>query len=137
MYRIDNLLKPIDEFTNLSLYNEFIRINNVTRLAVTLRWLAGGSYLDICFAFGISTGTFFKNGGILWGTIAALNYVLEIGFPLYDEAKLEEISEGFSKYSFSRMKGCVMAMDGWVCRTRLPSRSECANQICFRNRKGM
>ena len=30
------------------------------RLAVTLRWLAGGSYLDICFAFGISLGTFLK-----------------------------------------------------------------------------
>ena len=67
MYRIDNQLKPIDEFTNLSAYNDFIRINNVTRLAVTLRWLAGGSYLDICFAFGISTGTFFlKWRNLMW-----------------------------------------------------------------------
>jgi len=31
-------------------------ISAETRLAVSLRWLAGGSYLDICFAFGISTG---------------------------------------------------------------------------------
>ena len=30
-----------------------------TRLAVTLRWLAGGSYEDICFAFGISVSSFF------------------------------------------------------------------------------
>ena len=28
-----------------------------TRLAITLRWLAGGSYLDICFGFGIAYGT--------------------------------------------------------------------------------
>ena len=50
-----------------------------TRLAVTLRWLAGGSYLDICFAFGISTGTFYQDGGILWGTIEAIHKVLKIG----------------------------------------------------------
>jgi hypothetical protein len=25
-------------------------ISNKTRLAVTLRWLAGGSYIDLCFA---------------------------------------------------------------------------------------
>ena len=31
-----------------------------TRLACALRWLAGGSYIDICFAFGIPDGTFFQ-----------------------------------------------------------------------------
>ena len=41
------------------------QINIRTKLAITLRWLAGGSYLDICFAFGISQGTFFKNEGVL------------------------------------------------------------------------
>ena len=50
-----------------------------TRLCITLRWLAGGSYLDICFAFGISIGSFYKHDGVLWGTIAAIDDVLEIG----------------------------------------------------------
>jgi hypothetical protein len=40
-------------------------IKPITRLAITLRWLAGGSYLDICFAFGISTGTFYQDNGVL------------------------------------------------------------------------
>jgi hypothetical protein len=34
-----------------------------TRLAVSLRWLAGGSYLDICFAFAISYTSFYEKDG--------------------------------------------------------------------------
>jgi hypothetical protein len=35
-----------------------------TKLAVTLRWLAGGmSYLDLCFAFDISTASFYEENG--------------------------------------------------------------------------
>jgi hypothetical protein len=54
---------------------------------------------------------------------------------LYDVKKLEEISSGFSQYCNERMKGCVMAVDGWVCHTRCPNLKEVNNQICFRNRK--
>jgi hypothetical protein len=93
--------------------------------------------LDICFAFGIGTGTFFKEDGILWGTMDAINLALDIGFPLNDATKLEEISEGFSRMCGGRMKGCVMAMDGWVMKTRCPTRKEVSNQLCFRNRKGV
>jgi len=50
----------------------------------TLRWLAGGSYLDICFAFGISQGTFLNDKCVLRGTIAAIDKVLQIGFTLND-----------------------------------------------------
>jgi len=32
-----------------------------TKLYVTLRWLAGGSYLDICFAWGISPSAFYSD----------------------------------------------------------------------------
>jgi hypothetical protein len=110
-------------------------ISPTTRLAATLRWLAGGSYLDICFAFGISVGSLYKDSGILWGTIAAINDALEIGFPLNDPRALEEISEGFAKFSYGRMRGCVMAIDGLVIRTRMPTRAEVLNQRCYMNRK--
>ena len=36
-----------------------------TCLAITLRFLAGGSYLDICFAFGIDFDWFFHQKGPL------------------------------------------------------------------------
>jgi hypothetical protein len=40
-------------------------ISVITRLGVTLRWLAGGSYLDLCFAWGISSSTFYHKNGVL------------------------------------------------------------------------
>ncbi len=58
-----------------------------TRLACTLRWLAGGSYIDICFEFGISPGSFYVNGGVLWGTIESIDRIISIGFPFDEDWK--------------------------------------------------
>ena len=62
-------------------------VSTKTALAVTLRWLAGASYIDLCFTWGISMGSFFVDGGVLWGTMEArycfyytLRYVLFITF---------------------------------------------------------
>lgn len=112
-------------------------ITGKTKLAVTLRWLAGGSYLDICFAFGVATSTFYKSDGVLWGTIAAIDNHIDIGFPLNDLNHLQRTSKGFSKMCRGRMEVCVMAMDGWVMKTRCPNLKEVTNQICYRNRKGV
>jgi len=71
-----------------------------TRLAVSLRWLAGGSYLDICFAWGLGISTFYDSDhGVLWPTLQAIEEVFSMGFPIDDEEKLEELSRGFSEHS--------------------------------------
>jgi hypothetical protein len=57
---------------------------NKTRLAVTLCWLAGGSYIDLCFAWGIGKSTFYSERGVLWPTIEAIDMAYEIGLPLHD-----------------------------------------------------
>ena len=44
-------------------------IDNFVRLCMTLRWLAGGSYLDICLLYGADFSTFYAEDGILWPTI--------------------------------------------------------------------
>jgi len=107
------------------------------KLAATLRWLAGGSYLDICFAFGLSSSIFYHvKGGILWPTLEALHKILKIDFPIDDIEQLEEISNGFSRCVGGAIKGVVLAVDGWVCKTRAPSADEVPNPISFRNRKG-
>jgi hypothetical protein len=107
-----------------------------TRLAVTLRWLAGGSVHDICFAFGVARASFYKHNGVLWPTIAAIDNSLSISFPISDVDALSKIEEGFAEYSFGRLRGCVMAIDGWVVKTRAPYSSEVDNITCFCNRKG-
>ena len=49
-----------------------------TRLAISFLWLAGCSYLDLCFAWGIAVSTFYAENGVLWPMLAAL----DAGFPL-------------------------------------------------------
>lgn len=109
-------------------------ISSVTRLACTLRWLAGGSYLDICFEFGIGHGTFYQDDGILWGTIVLIDDAFEIGMPVHDADKLDEIQRLFSRECGGVLNNCVMAMDGWVCRTRQPYRNEVESPMHYRNR---
>ena len=110
-------------------------ISAETRLAMTLRWLAGGSYLDICFAFGISIGNFFRSTGVLWPTIEAINEELSIDLDLTDINELNTISRGFATYCQNRVYGCIMAVDG-LLRTRCPTRKEVFNQMAYRNRSG-
>jgi hypothetical protein len=64
-------------------------ISLMMRLAVSLRCLAGGSYLDICFAWGLGTSTFYAENGMLWPTLVALDSIFSMGFPVDDPFKLE------------------------------------------------
>jgi hypothetical protein len=93
-------------------------ISLTARLAATLRWLGGGSHWDICALFGLDFHNFFNvKHGPLWRTIEILDEMLVLGFSVKKEV-LRRTAEDFSKFSNGRMKGCVMAVDGWVCATR-------------------
>jgi hypothetical protein len=61
-----------------------------TRLAVTLRWLGGGTWCDIVFAYGISCSVFYSDRGVLWPTIEAIDAKLGLGFPLDDADEIEK-----------------------------------------------
>jgi hypothetical protein len=95
-----------------------------TRLAIVLRFLAGGSYLDIAALYGISQSNFFNSKhGVLWTTLEALDKHLPLEFSLNDE-ELKKKAEAFAKICGVRgqggnvMPGCVQAIDGWVMMTR-------------------
>ncbi len=90
----------------------------VTRWAVTLRWLAGGSYLDLCFAWGVATSTFYHPDGVLWRTIEAIDAAFDLGFLFNDMSRLEALSRGFDHHSSGILNGCVLAIDGIGIRTR-------------------
>jgi hypothetical protein len=103
-----------------------------TRLAVTLRWLAGGSYLDLRFAWGLGISTFYDSDhGILWRTLQVLDEIYRMGFPADDENKLEELSQGFSFHSNGILDGCVLALDGFGVSTRAPYESEVVRQKVY------
>jgi hypothetical protein len=111
-------------------------ISTRTKLAVTLRWLAGGSYIDLCFTWGIARGTFFNPNGPLWQTIEAIDQVFTIGFPFDDAHALRQMAADFKAFSHGRLEHCVLAIDGWVCKTRCPTALEVDFPLAYRNRKG-
>ncbi len=45
-------------------------------------------------------------------------------FPFGDEARLDELAEGFCVHSGGILDGCVLAMDGFGVATRAPFKSE-------------
>ena len=55
-------------------------ISTITKVACTLRFLAGGSYHDIIFAFGISKTSFYADDGVIWPTIYSIDKNYEIKF---------------------------------------------------------
>ena len=76
------------------------------RLAMTLRWLAGGQYLDIASLFGVSKSNFMK---YITGVLLALDNMLTIRFPFDDPDALAALERGFHLASMERIRGCVAA----------------------------
>jgi hypothetical protein len=101
-----------------------------------LRWLAGGQQIDLCFGLGIPKIVFYSERGVLWPTIEAIDLVIPIGLPLNKIDELDRISRAFELQSEGVLKGCIMAIDGLVIRTRQPYRSETQNIRAWCNRKG-
>ena len=60
-------------------------IYHVTKLAVAIRWLAGGSYLDISQMFGLCDKSFSSDTYVLWPTLMAIDKHLKIGLSLAPE----------------------------------------------------
>jgi hypothetical protein len=71
-----------------------------------MRYLAGGSYLDMCTLVSTPHSTFYY---ILWKTCDATNDCPELEFRLSNtDAELEEASAGFEGISVQAiMRGCL------------------------------
>ena len=113
-------------------------ISKKNKLYCTLRWLAGGSYLDIYIAYGVSRSSFFSTSyksGIVWPVIDAINIAFQIGLPR-DRDELRKLANGFSRFTSGELFGCVSAIDGWVCKTRKPHQSEVGDVMAYHNRHG-
>lgn len=109
-------------------------ISSVAKLAATLRFLAGGSYLDICALFGLDPNNYFSKHYVLWPTIDAIDRAVCV-LSLNPDT-LKETSAEFVKVSHGSLNGCIMAIDGWVCKTRQSMVKEVGQDVkAHRNRK--
>jgi hypothetical protein len=106
-------------------------------LACTMRWLAGGNYLDIHHHHGISETA-------LWGAIHRCIYALLIEYgseqlgddKFLDPTKLYEIERTFAAANGQTIRGCVGAIDGCAIRINRPGDHECDNPSSYYSRKG-
>jgi hypothetical protein len=89
-------------------------------VAVALRWLAGGSYLDLKNVYGISRSTVFRLRDMFLDAVLECS-ALEIRFPDTPE-EIEKVRWQFEAKSTDKvMRGCVGAMDGMLALTKQPS----------------
>ena len=92
-------------------------------MAIGLRWLAGGSYLDIKTAYGCSASSVYRCRDIF---VHAVNKceALKIKFPETQE-EFETVRKAFKRKSTGGiMKGCVGAIDGLLATIICPSRDD-------------
>ena len=98
-------------------------------LFATIRWLAGGSYLDIATLLGVSVKCFYS---IVWTTIIA---ILESKHPDLDNIKFPKTSDecavaaaDFKDISYhGAINNCVAAVDGYLLSIVTPSANEVGN----------
>jgi DDE superfamily endonuclease len=99
-------------------------------LYCTLRWLAGGSYLDITDICGISKSSFYR---VVWKTITAICKVEDLR-PRFPQTKeeIEAAMKGFTSISYDGIiNNCVGVVDGYLLRIKVPSKNEVGNVKSF------
>jgi DDE superfamily endonuclease len=100
-------------------------------LYCTIRYLAGGSYLDIVDIAGISKPSFYR---IIWKTIMALVKCpqLALKFP-QTPTEVQQAISGFASKSFNgAIVNCVGVVDGYLLRIRTPAKKQISNvRSCF------
>ena len=101
------------------------------KLSMTLRFMAGGSYLDIVLYHGVHRSTFFS---ALWEVVGAINEELSLAFPVDDVDALQAISDGFQERMNNPLAGCVGALDGIAIEIQRPSGPAVDSQSYY-NRK--
>lgn len=85
-----------------------------------LRWLGGGSYHDVRSNSGVSVAAFYASIHQIVDAIIA-HPELQLEFPTSEPAR-RHAAKAFERLSSSRvMKGCVGAVDGWLCPKLIPT----------------
>lgn len=100
-------------------------ISGELKMAITIRMLAGASYLDLMFGFTISRATLYREFDIVIGWI---NESFKFHLPSFiknkDVESLQNISREFSEFSDGIFSGIIGAVDGIAIRIQCPSASD-------------
>ena len=99
------------------------QITTEIRLACTLRYFAGGSYLDITLSHGIGKTDLYRS---IWAVVHATNActTLQFSFPTTSD-QCESIASEFSHRSKAGFRNCIGCIDGMLVWTEKPSKKQC------------
>jgi hypothetical protein len=93
-----------------------------SRLAVALRYFAGGSPYDLSVMHGMSVKEAYRS---VWFVVDAINKsdLLNIEFPS-DHNVQRQLSLGFEELSTARFDSCLAAIDGLLIWIERPSKND-------------
>jgi hypothetical protein len=93
------------------------------KLAMSIRYVAGGSVHDIRLLFGVSYSFFYST---IWEVMLALTSVPELSmhFPSSPGEYETSKNEFTRKSSGGVIDGCIGCIDGFLCLIRTPSRKQ-------------
>jgi hypothetical protein len=101
-------------------------VSGEVKLALTLRLLAGGSYMDLALLFDVGFSTAYEilhtviKEWILDDRLVKINGVDYC----HDEEHMAKVAGEFAKRSNCVINGCIGAIDGWIVKIRKPSRTK-------------
>lgn len=98
-------------------------ISGEVKLAITLRILAGGSYLDLALLYDTSSShayDIFHSVISNWILDDKLVKISGIDY-MNNEERLEEVAMVFLRKSNGVLAGCIGAIDGWLVKIIKPS----------------
>ena len=108
------------------------------RLSMALRYMAGGSALDIMYLHGVGRSTFYN---CIWPMLRAIDEGLP-AFSLPDDikslARCRRLAAGFSRRTDGHIQGAITAWDGIIFKVQADtiSSARCPNPLKFHCRKG-
>ena len=97
------------------------------RLAMTLRYMAGGSYLDLMYLFGVKKSSLYA---IMWQTLEQLDTCtalpdLTLERDVNDQQRCRALAAGFvSRTRCTHVTGCIGALDGMALKIEQPTTSD-------------
>ena len=126
--KLVELLVPYLPTVDCSMAHVNGSISNSVRLAVALRYFAGGSPYVITTTYGISFSEVFVS---VWRIVNAVNQCpcLNIEYPTSHSKQLE-IAKGFEKVSGAGFDCCAGAIDGMLIWIHKPSQHCCKEASC-------
>ena len=114
-------------------------ISGEVKLALTLRMLAGGSYMDLSLLFDVGFSTAYNIFHMVVNKWINNPNLVKINGTDYceDTGRMQAVALDFAKASNGVMNGCIGALDGWLVKIIKPRKKDgVRNPSSFYSRKG-